>query len=186
MDPVSGHRVGSGRVIWTNGDEFEGEFEGDHALSGSFISKRHSLKYIGGFDVEGKFLTSKGDTATLIYTDASSYTGEMRNGVYHGFGCLVEKNETYEGEFVNGMREGVGTLKDSSGRKTYAGQWKMGENHGEGSSWEYEGSTMDSKSWYSGGWRSGRYWGEGTLSDGDVIWEGHWVAGMRHGEGRET
>jgi hypothetical protein len=57
MDPVSGHRVGSGRVIWTNGDEFEGEFEGDHALSGSFISKRHSLKYIGGFDVEGKFLT---------------------------------------------------------------------------------------------------------------------------------
>jgi hypothetical protein len=22
----------------------------------------------------------------------------MRNGVYHGFGCLVEKNETYEGE----------------------------------------------------------------------------------------
>ena len=54
-------------------------------------------------------------------------------------------------QFVNGMREGVGTLKDSSGRKTYAGQWKMGENHGEGSSWEYEGSTMDSKSWYSGG-----------------------------------
>jgi hypothetical protein len=57
VDPITGHRIGNGHVRWSNGDEFEGEFEGDRPLKGSFISTRHSLKYIGGFDEGGKFST---------------------------------------------------------------------------------------------------------------------------------
>ena len=60
------------------------------------------------------------------------YTGDFKDGVYHGMGQFWEKdNEMYEGMFHQGKRHWFGILRKPDGR-VYLGGWKEGTPEGEG------------------------------------------------------
>lgn len=42
------------------------------------------------------------------------YEGEMKNGIYNGFGLLKQEKEVYKGEFLNGDKVGYGELYNST------------------------------------------------------------------------
>ena len=59
-----------------------------------------------------------------------SYTGEWKDGVYHGQGTYVhEKYGTYEGAWKAGIKHGPGKLTKSNGQ-VYQGNWVEGELDG--------------------------------------------------------
>lgn len=52
------------------------------------------------------------------------YTGEFKNGRYHGYGFLVNhEGDQYAGEFKDGKKHGHGQLTLACG-DTYIGQWE--------------------------------------------------------------
>ena len=62
----------------------------------------------------------------------SSYEGQSRNGVRHGFGSLLHDNgDRYIGEWREGVRHGLGVYLSKSG-DTYYGQYNNGKWHGFG------------------------------------------------------
>ena len=68
-----------------------------------------------------------------IFEDNGYYEGEFKEGIYHGKGKIVDKNnETkYEGDFVKGRYEGNGTLIYDNGN-SYIGQFHHGKELGKG------------------------------------------------------
>lgn len=94
---VQGKRSGVGRMVWANGDQYEGVWEGD-AMSGG----------------QGEFLRA---------ADGSYYRGTWKSGKPHGSGKAVVGNRHYEGDWAQGALEGQGCFRFDSG-STYDGPWK--------------------------------------------------------------
>jgi hypothetical protein len=66
---------GKGKMVWINGDEFEGDFKQDIR---------------NGYGV-------------MKYQNGDEYKGEFKNGLINGFGTYLWKNgERYEGQFTDG------------------------------------------------------------------------------------
>ncbi len=61
----------------------------------------------------------KGTVFGTIEIDGGVYTGELRNGVPHGYGTLVYPQQILPGKIQHGDRK-------------YEGEWKDGKKHGEG------------------------------------------------------
>jgi hypothetical protein len=59
-----------------------------------------------------------------------TYEGECKNGVAHGRGIAVGKDE-YQGEFKNGLPHGKGRYIYANGDE-YIGEFKKGKRHGKG------------------------------------------------------
>ena len=77
---------------------------------------------------------------TFTYTDGSKYTGEWKNGKWHGEGISTLRGVgTYDGEFKDDEYHGLGTFTYTDGSK-YAGEWKNGKWHGEGTYTAEDGS----------------------------------------------
>lgn len=79
-----------------------------------------------------------------------AYTGEFRDGKFHGQGTWVNKNgERYVGEWRNGERNGKGAVTLSNGRK-YVGDWRDGKRNGQGIEYGPYGIVMQSGYWING------------------------------------
>jgi hypothetical protein len=76
----------------------------------------------------------KGERAEgKLTSDTYSYSGQFKNGLYHGKGTLILKDEfTYQGEFSEGKFEGQGTISFEGGCK-FKGKIRNGlyEGYGE-------------------------------------------------------
>lgn len=94
---VLGKRSGVGRMVWANGDQYEGMWE-DDAMSGG----------------QGEFLRA---------IDGGYYRGAWKDGKAHGSGKAVVGHRQYEGEWVQGTLEGHGSFRFDSG-SIYDGPWK--------------------------------------------------------------
>ena len=148
-----GPRLGAGetgpvKVIWDDGDEFEGLLRmGDPAEP-----------------LEGEMRWKGGDR----------FVGRLdRRGLMQGRGWYwYADGRTYAGEFRDGRRHGRGEMRGAGGH-FYSGEWREDERHGrgcecegegEGGGWRHEGE-------FFGG--SARGWGRREHGDGTTH-EGEW------------
>merc|ERR1719334_1003888 len=120
----------------------------------------------------------------MIYNDGSKHTGFWRNGLQHGRGLWIGKDEsTKEGNWIKGKMEGIGKIVDKDGF-IYEGNLQDGIPLGHGI--KKEGKFMGSgASVYIGSWSKGLKNGYGVLDDimtGEK-YMGLWTDGIRHGRG---
>jgi hypothetical protein len=64
----------------------------------------------------------------LRMINGDAYTGEFKDGLYHGHGELKRAKEVYRGMFVEGVKEGLG--RQISNSKTYTGYFKNNKKDG--------------------------------------------------------
>ena len=92
-----GFLQGQGKMIWSNGNEYEG---------GWLKTKRHG---------KGKY----------SWSNKSWYEGEYKNGRCHGKGKLVYHNgDFFEGYWENGKRHGEGKYTYAASGKERIGRWE--------------------------------------------------------------
>ncbi|KAI6654111.1 Ankyrin repeat and MYND domain-containing protein 1-like isoform X9 [Oopsacas minuta] len=104
------------------------------------------------------------------WSDGSSYRGDMKNELRHGYGVHIWNNgERYEGEYVEDKREGEGTYYWPSGAR-YVGGFVGNKKYGKGVMYLESGNRFEGN--YSNDERNG----EGTLyyPDGYVD-KGYWL-----------
>ena len=104
-------RHGKGKMTYTNGDVYEGEWKDDKRCG---MGELYRKKIVG---------------------TSYSYKGEWSNDKLNGHGTYTDNYTTYEGEFKNGEYDGQGTLtKKSNGVViyTYTGSFSMGKKSGQG------------------------------------------------------
>ena len=134
-------------------------------------------------------------------TPSDSYTGDLKDGLPHGFGLWKHSSGVYyAGEFSEGVWQGRGTWIHPDGIK-YAGYWFGGEYHGRGTlllpgGSRYDGEWAGGKKegpgiyrWpdgktYSGWWANDRHDGYGIMQNpAGFTYKGWWHDGYRQGQG---
>ena len=154
--------------------------------------------------------------AENLGNDGSKYSGDWKNGEYHGHGTLTKADgDKYTGNWENGKRNGQGQMI-SNGR-VYVGNWKDDNWHGHGTltyghgaefvdGWRHPFGDKYTGNWedgrlnghgeftnrfgfhYVGSWKHGVEHGHGTMNygEGESQYTGEWENGDYHGNGKET
>lgn len=123
-----------------------------------------------------------GDKRVFPFVEGSSYNGEWKDDMKHGFGTLIYPDGTkYEGDWSMNKRHGNGTLWIKEGKKSvkqYVGCWREGVMEGFGT-FHYENGEV-----YKGEWVRNQREGNGRLEypNGDFF-VGEWVNNLQHGIG---
>lgn len=106
LDPVSGAMSGEGRIVWVNGDHYEG------ALVNGLKQGRGSFTWANGQRYDGEWSEDRiNGVGTLHYANGDRYEGEFRNGQPHGKGTYTLHNgDVYVGAWRNGNKHGQGRL----------------------------------------------------------------------------
>lgn len=114
-------------------------------------------------------------------SDSGIYTGDMVEGLYHGYGTLVFNSGTiYEGEWYAGYMQGYGTMTWEDGGH-YEGYWEKSERHGQGTFTWTDGTV------YTGEWVNGQRTGYGVITwTSGTVYEGYFKDGKMHGQGTLT
>jgi hypothetical protein len=103
-DPKTGIVSGTGRIVWSNGEQFEGTL-------------RQGRK-------EGK--------GRFVWRSGQHYSGDWERDMPNGKGIITFANgNRYEGEVKNGLPHGQGVTRFRNG-DVYAGTWVAGKSHGNG------------------------------------------------------
>ncbi|OQR94269.1 phosphatidylinositol-4-phosphate 5-kinase [Achlya hypogyna] len=109
-DFARGVKEGTGRMVWANGDSYDGQWR-DGRLCGL-----------------GKLVTRAGVASRLHrfvrHADGSSYDGHWVHGLRHGRGKAVSKDEVYDGLWKEGLRHGEGTVVVNAHQRS--GVWDKG------------------------------------------------------------
>ena len=164
---------GTGKVVWANGDIFEGTLSkgqpegqgvfkwasGQRYEGGWMGGQSHghgSMAYANGNQYTGEWIASKEQgQGRLVFPSGDVYVGAFEAGVFAGQGIYTWKNgQRYEGAWLRDQPNGTGTLKFSTGNF-------------------YEGTVVD-------GVPSGL--GKMTYASGDV-YEGQFEKGLAEGSG---
>ena len=204
VSPETGLPSGKGRVLWPNGDQFEGEInngkpngQGAYTLksgaiySGTWANGKQEGKgrvtYAKGGYWEGEF---KDDQQVLtgpmnIKLDNVSISGvftlEPNSSALTGKGQFSwSSGDYYDGEEVQGVKQGKGRFVWANGHR-YEGDWERDRPSGKGIIVFANGDR------YEGEVRDGSPNGQGvfTAKSGDV-YRGAWVDGRKQGLGRYT
>lgn len=127
MAPDTGVLSGNGRLVWTNGDVFEGTLvRGVSQGKGSF-TWANGQRYEG--DWERDLPNGKG---TISFSNGDRYVGEVRDGVQQGHGTYTLKDgDSYTGAWVAGNKHGQGRLTWRNG-DYWEGQFKDNQQTEEG------------------------------------------------------
>jgi len=106
LDTVSGAMTGEGRIVWLNGDRYEG------ALVNGKKQGRGSFTWRDGQRYDGEWSEDRiNGVGSLHYTNGDRYEGEFRNGEPHGKGTYTLRNgDVYVGAWLNGNKHGQGRL----------------------------------------------------------------------------
>lgn len=128
-------------------------------------------------------LNFQGKTGTITY-DEGIYTGEIYNGVPHGYGEFVKESADVDWCF-SGKWETAKAFKI-----IYKGNWMNGVMEGRGELLGYmyrplKDGSLQLTFTFDGIWKSGRY-GEGLYEDGQMRYEGAFFNGRPNGHGRMT
>ena len=167
---------GDGTLKYPSGAYYQGKFEnGVFHGKGTYVlvdgSRYHGDFHLGEITGEFEFTDSKA---------VSTYKGEMKNGLAHGFGTSNNESYSYTGNFNLGNFEGEGKLSYVDG-DVYYGQFLNGEYHGEGDHVDVEGNR------YQGQFKEGLYHGKGSYAyEFGGAYVGEFSEGEYHGEGRYT
>lgn len=117
-------------------------------------------------------------TSPLLLSDRSTYEGQLKNSLRHGFGELVDfEGGMYEGYWYRDNRHGLGRQFMTDGT-VYDGRWQLDRKCGHGRLYYADGQYYeghfddDDRNGY------GRYY----LADGS-FYEGNWKSGKNTGLG---
>lgn len=127
-----------------------------------------------------KRIQENSEIVDLKYESGSSYKGQVKDGLPHGYGCWTgPSGEWYEGEYENGRRHGSGKNGWSNG-DVYEGNWSNDQRHGYGKNTWPTGAKAAT---HVGYWKENKRYGYGvtTFLNGRR-YEGHWKTHMA-GEG---
>jgi hypothetical protein len=160
-DPVSGVVSGRGRIVWDNGDRFEGTLvHGVKQGKGEFIWA-NGQRYIG--DWARDLPNGKGN---IYFANGNRYEGDMKDGAPNGAGTIYFGNgNRYRGEVKDGLPHGRGLNQFTNG-DVYSGAWSRGKSNGHGR--------------YT--WTNGNYW-EGEFKDDRKTDHGQMVFAGNAGDG---
>jgi len=141
---------------------------------------------------------------SCTWSDGSSYEGEFKDGLPHGYGEQSWPDGSYyEGDFSEGFRHGKGAQLLDNGDQ-YIGTFKRGLMNGMGTYiWAngtvYKGEYQNDKlqgfgsitfptgAFYEGNWKSGKAHGDGIFNTaGGARFAGKYKKGKRHGKGVMT
>lgn len=116
---------------------------------------------------------------TVTLSDNSTYTGQMVDGMRHGFGMRIAPKEQYIGHWSQDLRHGDGNQNYVDGRR-YEGQFLEGQFHGTA---RMEWVTSDGITVYNGQYINGLKHGYGVYiwKDGRT-YSGEWAEGQRLGQ----
>ena len=120
--------------------------------------------------------------ATTISYDEGTYTGDIMNGIPHGYGRYIRVDTTDNNPFKIPdpcNEDGWGV----SHKIVYDGEWKDGKMEGNGSLLAY---NMGNSLWYTyeGEWKDGLANGKGIYDNTQIRYEGSFVNGKFHGHGK--
>ena len=169
-----GQRHGKGLFIWANGNRYNGDWVNDTP------SGTGTLQFANGNLYEGEVVdgTPKGK-GRMAYASGDSYAGQFLAGMPQGKGIYVWKNgQQFDGDWVNGKSNGQGRLKFASG-DVFEGAVQEGVPQGLGT------FTWTSGDKYVGQWQAGKKHGEGTFTwkSGDY-WQGVYENDQQTANGR--
>jgi len=166
---------GRGRMIYANGDVYEGEWlEGKRHGTGTLTSLEGT--YAGTW-AQGL----QHGQGNEVCSDGSHYKGLFFHGQRHGLGTLQWRDGScYEGEFRRGEIEGAGTYIGSD-QSSHTGLWRKGKRHGRGCFRTSDGRVFEGT--YVEDQRQGR--GVLRLPDGSCR-TGVWKAGRNASEEDEA
>ncbi len=169
---TDGSRNGYGKITWTNGDSYEGNWVWGERTGKGTYTWASGATYTGDF-IDG-VRTGKG---TYTWADGATYTGDFINGVRTGKGTYTwADGATYTGDFVDGKQTGKGTFSWASGA-TYTGDFIDGVRTGKGI------YTWPNGNIYIGDFVDGKRTGFGMYisADGETT-VGQWQDGQYIGE----
>jgi serine/threonine protein kinase len=111
VDPQTGIVSGAGKIVWANGNQFEGTLvRGRKEGKGQFIWN-NGQRYKG--DWARDMPNGKG---TIVFANGNRYTGEVKNGVPHGQGVIRFKSgDIYDGAWIAGKSDGHGRYTWANG-----------------------------------------------------------------------
>ena len=193
-----GELHGYGRLLWTNGDEYNGEFSnglfhgkgkltskgyaiynGD--FSNGYMEGKGTITYENGTSYKGDFLKNAFDgKGKLTNKDKSVYLGAFANNEITGKGKWIFPDKTiYRGELKNGFFNGKGKLTRADG-SSYVGYFVEGKMQG-------LGIYRIQKNSYSGEFKDDKFSGKGIFTDEDgSISKGVFIEWMLNGKGTKT
>jgi serine/threonine protein kinase len=111
VDPKTGIVSGTGKIVWANGDRFEGTMvNGKKEGKGKFIW-HNGQRYNG--DWAHDVPNGKG---SIVFADGSRYEGDVKDGMPHGQGTTRFKDgDVYRGAWVRGRSSGQGRYTWANG-----------------------------------------------------------------------
>lgn len=162
-----------GRVIYSNGDYYEGQYEqSQRAGQGHFETFDGLCVYEGQWQDDMRSGEGK-----ERYANGSRYQGDFAHDIKNGRGTIWwPDGSSYEGDLVNEQLTGKGTYRWADGR-IYSGDWLQGQMHGQG-----RFTYADGKS-YVGSYLHDRKNGHGVYCWGNHKYDGEWLEGQMHGFG---
>lgn len=125
---VDGKRHGQGKMMYTTGDIYDGEWHED---------KRHGqgkMRYTDGtyYDGEWKNNLKDGKAKRYRYANGNIYTGNIKKGKAHGNGTMkYVDGSIYEGMWKENKKHGQGKLQYTNG-DIYIGEFQNDKCHGPG------------------------------------------------------
>lgn len=207
-----GQMTGHGKIIWRNGDFYEGNFAANK-ISGFGVIKyaennpknltsysgewrndifngAGELEWTSGEKFSGNFLNGNmNGNGTYIWPDGRRYNGFMNGKTMNGFGIMNYAADdesyrvSYEGNWKDDNWNGYGQLILSFGDR-YVGQFVDNEAEGKGTYFSAEGKK------FVGEWKSGKIHGFGKLifppnnTKNFKTYEGEWKDNKKQGYGK--
>ena len=173
---VKGQRHGKGLFIWANGQRYNGDWVNDKPIG------QASIQFANGNQYEGSVNNgTPHNMGRMRYASGDTYTGQFNAGGPQGKGLYIWKNgQQFDGEWKNERPNGQGKLKFADGNQ-YEGNVVDGVPNGQGRMTFTTGDT------YEGQFAKGEPHGQGSFSwtNGDN-YTGLWRAGKKHGQGTFT
>ena len=173
---VKGLRHGKGAIHWANGQRYNGDWVNDKPVG------RASVQFANGNQYEGAVLDGiPQGQGQMRYASGDSYVGQFRAGVPEGMGLYVWKNgQQFDGAWKNGRPHGLGKLNFVNGNR-HEGAVTEGTPNGQGRMVYASGDI------YEGNFLEGEPDGEGafTWTNGSK-YTGQWKSGKKHGQGSFT
>jgi hypothetical protein len=168
-----GKREGTGRFVWGNGQRYEGQWVDDRPQG------QGVLRFADGNQYEGAVVDGRPEgQGRMVYASGDGYVGQVSQGLPNGRGVYTWKSgQRFEGDWLKGTPQGSGTMQFANGNQ-YEGVIVDGLPNGAGRMAYASGDS------YTGNFRVGVPDGNGVFSwkNGDK-YTGRWKAGNKDGEG---